>query len=141
MRIELHYLEDVDERWETAHRIRVLVLDGKSPALKELNDLKSRHREDYDRLLQTIRLVAERHRVFNENRVKKGRKYPEIYEMRGGHARLFFFYTSDTQEIVVCASGYWKTKPSAEEQNLAFARANRLRSAYVEGLRGLERLI
>jgi hypothetical protein len=82
--------------------------------------------------MKVVHLVADNHRVVNPRHVKQGRKHRSIYEMRGGHARLFFFYTPDTDEVVVCTHTFWKAKPSTQEQNEAFEKADRLRKRYVD---------
>jgi hypothetical protein len=135
MRISLVHIGDVKPEWETAHRVRALEVDGRTPALADLAMLKRKHRSDYDRLIEIVRAVAGERRIANENRVKRGRVCREIYEMRGGQARLLFFYAPVHDEVVVCTNVYWKAKPSEVEQNAAFARAERLRQIYLTSAR------
>jgi hypothetical protein len=134
MHISLMHIVNVKAEWETVHRVRALVVDGRSPGVADLAELERKHRADYERLMEAVRLVAGARRVTNEMRVKRGRKYREILEMKGAQARLFFFYTPDSDEIVVCTSAYWKAKPSEAEQNEAFKRAERLRQTYLDSL-------
>ena len=54
--------------------------------------------------------------------------------MRGGQARMFFFYTPDEREIVVCTNQYLKTKSSKKEQDTAFELCERLRQIYYESI-------
>ena len=128
----------VDPAWETAHRVRALCWNGRSPVLKELADLQKRHPEDYRRLMAVVRLVAENQRVANRNHVKPSKQFPGVFEMRGGGIRLFFFYTPDADEVVVCANSYWKAKPGRSEQHAAFERCARLRQAYLAAARESE---
>jgi hypothetical protein len=103
---------------------------GRTPALDGLADLEKRDRVDYSRIMRVIRLVAGNHRVMNPKHVRADAKGRGVYEMRGKHARLFFFYASDTDEIVVCTNLYWKAKPSKKEQDAAFARCSEMRDLY-----------
>jgi len=130
MSVTLVSIPHVKPEWEIAHRIRALSVDGNSPALVALDDLWERHREDYAKLLETIRLVVGNRRLQNPNRVRKDERGEDIYEMKGGHSRLFFFYASN-DEIVVCTHHYWKAKPSKKEQDIEFRRCSRLRELYL----------
>ncbi len=132
MNVRLADIIGVAPGWETRHRIRALEVDGKSPALAGLLDLQKRHQDDYKKIMKVIRLVAENDRVRNENHVKRCRKHPELYEMRGGNARLFFFYSPTTEEVIVCTNVYWKAKASAREQDEAFERCRGLRRMFLE---------
>lgn len=132
---KLEAILDVDSAWEVAHRIRALAhsSDGqlyRSVAIKELADLKAKHRDDYKKILKVVKLVAEKQRVSNENHVKRSKNWPEIYEIRGGNARLFFFYSEFDNEIVVCTGVYHKSSDSKNLQDIHFERCNRFRLAY-----------
>lgn len=131
----LEVIIDVDPAWEVAHKIRALAVypdDGppRSLALGGLADLKAKHRDDYKKILKVIRLVAGCDRVRNEQHVKQSKQWPGIYEMRGGNARLFFFYSNDDNQIVVCTSVYHKRSGSKDLQDAEFERCNRLRLHY-----------
>lgn len=132
--IQLVPILAVQSEWEQQHKIRALAISRsgalRSRALKDLEDLQQKHPEDFSKLMFSMSLVGQELRVDNPNHVKRGKKYKSIYEMRGGHARLFFFYTQNNEEVVVCTHAYWKTKPSKEEQNEAFATADNLRKQY-----------
>lgn len=128
---------DLDPAWEVAHKIRALALSQgggppRSPALSGLADLKAKHRDDYKKILKVIRLVGERDRVRNEQHVKQSKKWPEIYEMRGGKARLFFFYSNYDNQIVICTNVYHKRDDSKRLQDAGFEQCNRLRLIYEE---------
>ena len=122
--------------WERAHQIRAIEIDGRCRVAVELADLARYDAADFAKIMKVVRMVAEQERVTNTNHVKRGRGYPDIYEMRAhrGHARLYFFYTPAHKEVVVCTNSYWKTKPSANEENEAFQRVDRLRQRYLESL-------
>ncbi len=134
MRCRLLSIIDVKAEWEICHRVRVLEINGKSLALNELLKLKQDHIEDYKKIIKVMRLVAKQERVRNENHVKRGQRHGDIYEMRGGAARLFFFYTPDVQEAVICTNLYWKAKSSKQEQNQAFDLCERFRNIYLVAL-------
>lgn len=135
MNVRLVPIMGVPAEWETEHQIRALAVNGRSPAAGDLESLERVHPKDYKKLLKVIKVikvVAETDRVHNMSHVKKGRHHKQIYEMRGGQARLFFFYTPDEKSIVVCTNSYWKAKPSETEQDQAFAQADRFRRLYFE---------
>jgi len=113
------------------HRVRAMEVDGRSLAVAALHDVVRHHHDDYRKVMKVLRLVAGCDRVRNENHVKRGAKWPDIYEIRGGMVRLFFFYTPDLEEIVVCTNAYWKTKPGRKEQDTAFAICARFRDLYL----------
>jgi len=123
--------------WETRHAIRALEINGKCRVYEELIDLKRSNPADFKKLMKVIRKVACQERVMNEKQVVRGKGWPEVYEIRAhrGNARLYFFYTPDNSEIVVCTNSYWKSKRSKKEQDEAFQRADRLRQRYLESLR------
>lgn len=130
MDVRLLDIIGVEPGWESVHVVRALSVDGKSPALEGLLDLERNHRDDYKKIMKVIRLVAGNQRVINPKHVKQGDTFKEVYEMRGGHARLFFFYTPDAEQIVVCANHYWKAREGEREQDTAFERCNSLRLLY-----------
>jgi hypothetical protein len=137
-RIRLAEIPDVKTDWQTEHTIRALVVDERSLALSFLAELKSRHFGDYRKIMKVAKLVACQPRVRNENQVRPGKKYRETYEMKGGHARLFFFY--GPQEEVVCTHGFLKSKASRKEQSQEFAKCDTFRNLFYEGMeKGLSR--
>lgn len=106
-------------------------IDGKSPVLDAIDRLRRVHPSDFKKLLKTARYVTSLDRVTNEDHVKCDRE-KKVYEMRGGQARLFFFYTPDEKEVVVCTNHYWKAKPSKKEQNAAFEKCRHMRDMYLK---------
>ena len=130
--MQVRLVNIIPSAWETKHRVRALEVDGRSLAVAALADLVGHHQDDYKKVMRVLRLLAGNERVRNENHVKRARDYPDIYEVRGGKARLFFFYTPGRDGIVVCTNAYWKTKPSTSEQDAAFAMCGRLRQLYLE---------
>ncbi|MCC6142821.1 MAG: hypothetical protein IT368_03335 [Candidatus Hydrogenedentes bacterium] len=123
----LHLPDD----WQTQHKIRALAVGDRCPAQDGLVELKREHTEDYKKIRKVMLLLGTSDRVRNELHVKRGTQHRDVYEMRGGNARLFFFYTPDTEEIVVCLNLYQKRKSSSSEQNEVFAIADRLRQLYL----------
>ena len=113
-------------------RVCALKIDGKSPVLAELLDARKHHAEDHAKIIKVIKLVASVDEVRGKH-VKRGEgRYGDIYEMRGGQVRLFYFHEPDRNEIVICTNLYWKAKPSKREQSQAFKRALRFRDLYLE---------
>lgn len=124
--------------WETVHKLRALEIGGRCLVRDFLADLNAKDKVDYRKVMKVLRMLGANTRVVDEKHVKRGGYQKEIYEVRAhrGHARVFFFYTPDDEEVVVCTSGYWKAKPSVREQNEAFETAARLRERYLESLGG-----
>jgi len=128
--VELEDIIDLNSEREVRCRVCALKINGKAPAKAGLMDLKSWHPEDYKKILNVIRLVASRREVKSQH-VKRGKgRYHDIYEMRGGQARLFFFFEPVARAIVVCTNLYWKAKPSRKEQDQAFERSLQFRDIY-----------
>ena len=112
-------------------RVCALKKGNSVPVKAALLNLAKKHPEDYAKLMRIVRLVAASDENFTGHVKRgKGKDYRDIYEMRGGKARLFFFVRQETVEIVVCTHLYWKTKPSAREQTEEFAKAKRVRDFY-----------
>ncbi len=134
MSIELVDIIDVKPEWQTQHQVKVLSCNGRSPAAGGLTQLRKHNFSEYKKILKVIQMVAESERVRNEQCVKQGKVFKNIYEMRGGQARLFFFYSPDSKQVVICTNYYLKSKASKSEQNAAFERAEALRVAYLESI-------
>ena len=132
MKIELIDISDLAKGDRSGHlrNLHALVLNGKSEALNGIKELKRNHPEDYKKIRRTARYVLCSSHLINPNRVKESNQHQGIYEMRGGQARLFFFFDND--QIVICTNLYWKTKGSKREQNRAFERCALLRDAYMD---------
>lgn len=129
-------IEDIiPERGEAySRKVCALKVDGKSPALAGLIDLRNRHPEDYARLLKVIRLVAMNQEVRGKH-VKQGSgQYRDIFEMRAGQERCFYFLEPRDNRIVICTNHYWKNKPSKREQNKAFENALSFRRLYLSSI-------
>lgn len=116
--------------WEVVYRVRALEVNGRALVLTALRDLQRHHPEDHAKLLATMRIVAQHERVCEPSRVRKDAQGEDVYEMKGGHARLFFFYAPD-DSLVICTHHYWKAKPSKREQDAEFRKCARLREMYM----------
>lgn len=116
MGIRLVDIVGVDPSWETSHRVKALEVEGRSFALAGLANLKKKDPAEHSRLMRPIKLVAGTKRLMGTPHVKADAQGKGVYEMRAQYARLFFFYTSDTDEIVVCTHLYEKTD-SKQKQN------------------------
>ena len=134
MDVRLVDIIGVKRDWETHHRVQALAIDGGSDALKGIRDLQKRHKDDYGKLLRVLKAVAGNDRVLNPHHVKQGRVYKDVYEIRAGHARLFFFYTPDAKAVVVCTNYYWKARDSGPEQDVEFRRCETLRLLYLKSI-------
>jgi len=134
MEIDLVDIPGVRPEDQSEHNVRALRINKKSPALDALLGWSKKSKADYQKIMKVLRLVGQQKRVTNENHVKKNTNsvYGDVYEMRAhkGSARLLFFYTADTNEVVICTNSYWKTKASKREQNQAFKLCADLRDLY-----------
>ncbi len=129
MSIGLVDIIGVDPDWETAHRVKALEVDGRSFALAGLANIKKKDPAEHNRLMRAIKLVVGTKRLMGTPHVKADAQGRGVYEMRAQYARLFFFYTSDTDEIVVCTHLYEKTD-SKNKQNREFEKCAELRDLY-----------
>lgn len=123
--LELSDIPDMEAAWEESHSIRALVINGKSPVLDHLADLKRNALADYKKIIKVMERVARLGRVIDEKHVKQDAEKRGIYEMRAhkGHARVLFFYDEDTNQTVICTLGYWKGRG---DQSKAFDLAVRM---------------
>jgi len=134
----LEDITEVDERYETAWKVKALSLAdermphaSKSPALSCLAAWARRSPANYKAIVKVLRIAASANpRVANEKQVKKGAEYPHIYEARAHtlKARLMFFY-DEAEATIICLDGYEK---GSGDQTQAFRRADHLRNLYLE---------
>ncbi len=132
MGFELHYIPGLDLPADCRCRINALAINGKSPALAALVDWKRNNRRDYDRIVNVMKLLAERGRLTDERYVRKTskpHKHGDVYEMKAyrGKARLFFFYHTTDNSIVICTNAHDKGKGS---QDAAFSKCGELKRLY-----------
>lgn len=123
---------------EVVHKIKALEINGRARALQDLVNLAEKHPQDYRKLLITLELVASNYRVLNKTKVRPGigKGLEGIFEMKGGQARLFFFYDEGTTDIIVCTNMYWKAHSSPKLQNKAFQIAAEMRKIYFQVMNG-----
>lgn len=129
MDIHLVDIIGVDQSWETQHRVRALEIDKGSPANAGLAELKRNDKTEHARIIRAIKMVASYERVIGTSHVKVDAGGRGVYEMRAKYTRLFFFYTQDTDEIVVCTHVYQK-RDSSKLQDKEFAKCAELRDLY-----------
>lgn len=113
-------------------KIKALQINGVSPAIAALVEWEQTRQTDYKQILNVMKQVASHIRVKNTNQVKKTanpRKHGDIYEMRAhtNHARLFFFYDDENENVVVCTNAFVK---GTGNQNQAFAKCGTLKKYY-----------
>ena len=122
MGITLHHIPDVEPEWEQSHRVRALVIDGKSPVLTQLAQWKSSEPADYKKIMRVMERVARLDRVKDEKHVRADGAKSDIFEMRAhrGKARVFFFYDNDQTRTAICVHTFWK---GSGNQSKAFEQA------------------
>lgn len=135
MNVELKDIPGLSLNDQCKHRIKVLAINGKSPALESLIDWQVNQTADFNKILKVIKLVGSQIRVTNPKHVKAcvGKRLDGLYEMRAdkGHARLVFFYSrEDDTAVAVCTNPYWKAKSSKTEQTKAFQHGALLKTIY-----------
>ena len=134
MEVRLRAIPDVLDEWQEVYRVYALEVDGRSHALYEILNLKRKHPVDFKKLMKTIKLVAGSDIILGQRHVKKAQNHENVYEMKGGQARMFFFYIHGSRKAVVCTNAYWKAKPSKKEQDAAFSICQQLRVKYMASI-------
>jgi phage-related protein len=133
MCITLRDIAVVKPEWQTVHKIKALEINGRCPALAMLAEWAQDNKDDFKKLMKSIKLVCQNKRVINQKHVKKSSNpaHCGIYEIRAdkGKPRLFFFYSNGAEEIVICTHG-WDKKTSQREQNSEFDKCARFKQLY-----------
>ena len=118
-------------------RIQILAREGRlSPTEEALNSIRQNHSE-FVGLLQAIKMALGTPRYLHHLYTEKGKgDAAGMYEFKriGKQARLFFFYGADydlAEDLLISVSGYFKSKPSREQQNRAFRSAARIRDEFL----------
>lgn len=117
---------------QTAYRIRLMEVNGRCSALKELLDFAKRDKQSFEKLAGTMHLqLASKAILKNKARVKEGKGAGKgVLEFKGGNSRLFGFVSPD-KTLIICTNTYWKTGNQPKEQNEAFARAAKMMTMYM----------
>ncbi|NCB45318.1 MAG: hypothetical protein EOM59_22225 [Clostridia bacterium] len=122
--------------WEVEYELNFIVRDKSEavPSCPALNFLARRaidDKDDYKRLVQTIKMQLSQKRVpYNPGRVSVGKPQSEIIEFKAkcGKSRLFGFVHRDK---IICTHGYMKDD-SHSEQNDEFEKAEQMRIRFLE---------
>lgn len=130
MQIRLIDIEDVVEGRH--YLARALEINGKSPALAGLHEWKKSAPVELKRILAALRKLSDmtRHDGVRQKFVSPDRMGRGIYEIcnrGGGSARLFFFYSSRDNRIIVCTNTHSKATRGQRE---AFALAAEFKALY-----------
>jgi len=132
MEFELIDIPELELPADCERRIRALQINGKSPAIAALVEWKRKNLKDYTKIINVMRLIAERGRLTDEKHVKKTSKpdkHGDVYEMRAhrGKARLFFFYDHLDDSLIICTNEYNKGKG---DQDNAFSKCGSFKELY-----------
>jgi mRNA-degrading endonuclease RelE of RelBE toxin-antitoxin system len=132
MKLNLIEIPELNLPASDSGKIKALQVENKSPALEALLTWKREAPIDYKKILKVMKLLAGRGRVTDEKHVKKTAKpkqHGDVYEMRAhrGKARLFFFYDTIDESIVICTNAFDKGKG---DQNAAFERCGKFKTLY-----------
>lgn len=131
MQVHLREVPGIDDH-PSGWKIRLLEIDGKSPAQVALLEWKRNSPADFKKVMKVMRLQAgQKERLKDEKHVKKSAvpAHGDVYEIRAdkGHARLMFFYCTVEDTIVICTNGFWKGKG---DQSHAFAICAKFKALY-----------
>ena len=88
------------------HRIRLLQVGKRCEVLGSLKEWAKSSRDDYDRIVNGLRRIAENEDRPQLNTIRRVGS-EEIVEVKGGNARLFYFYDNDSGYTVVCVGTFW----------------------------------
>lgn len=134
MKIALVRIRNVPEEWQIGHAIRALEINGRSLVIDVMARWSRDCPREYKKILDSLKMVGTLRRVQQQGRVRKDRYNRPIYEIKAPNCplRLFFFYTPDSEEVIICTNGFLKSKLSAEEQEVHFYRAYRLYQTYLD---------
>lgn len=132
MEIKICEIPGLPDEIGTPWKIRALMIDGKSFALNALLEWQSKQPNDYKKILNSLKLAASsKLPLHSPKHVKKSIAHENVYEARADkmHARLFFFYSREKEQIIVCTNDYWK-KGDGKGQDAAFNFCNKLKFMY-----------
>lgn len=141
MSIELIDIIGVKQEWQSEHRIKALEVNGTAEVLAFLGKCEKDSRPDYIRLMTSLKIIGQNTKLDLSirfiNRLKKSKRYDNVYEVLGHNARLFFFFHECTgTKTAVFTNGYWKTNASRRRQNRSgFDRCERFKNLYEQAQR------
>lgn len=131
MKIELWEIPNVPDAPSNPWKVRVLAIDGRSPALTALDGWAQKQAADFKKIIKSLRYASQTTRVHNEKFVKKcaNPDHGDVYEARAdkGHARLMFFYSPKDGSVIVCTNSFWKGQGS---QDNAFGQCAKLKALF-----------
>jgi hypothetical protein len=130
----------VPKNWQIEHRMKLLEIDDRCPALKGLIDIAAKDEADYRKLMKTVKLqLASKTLLRDERKVRRGRKrnQKKIIELKAakGHSRLFAFL-HENGDVIICTHTYWKTSKNRKVQDNEFEKAVRMRADYIRSGEG-----
>lgn len=139
MKIELVEIPGLPTGTQSTWKLRALVIDGKSLAIEALKQWKDSEKADYRKIMKTMAMAGQQHRVRDEKHVKKcsNPRYPETHELRAhkGHARLMFFYDGRFEMAIICTNGFFGKGSGSQKQDTAFKHCYELKQIYEITLR------
>ena len=128
-RVSLIDIIELDSGEQGKRRVCALAIDDKAPVVKDLLYFKKARPEDFKKLQRILDYLSDRTVIVGMH-IKQGKgQRSDIWEVRAGQIRVFFF-VSDNDEIVICTNTYWKAKSSRQEQDAAFAVAQKMKQVY-----------
>lgn len=106
-----------------------------SKVLETMLQWKQSNREDWDRIIKSLRYVSGNKRHENKSKVINDRRKQGVFEIRANRCvcRLISFYDTTREAVVICAFPYSKGKGHHErDQDAAFAKCATIKTAYFQ---------
>lgn len=124
---------------QSCWKIKALAVIGeerkaRSAVLEALVDWQKRHKQDWKRIVRSIKYVAGNEHHLDKTKVEEDRKKRGGYEIRANACKLRLMFFKDTEEdsLVICALPFQKGKGFHDkDQDAAFKRCADLKNIYM----------
>ena len=135
----------VKPEWQTCRKIKALAYVAgsdslHSPALAALDEWYQKDKDDFRKIIEGLRFLAEHKRfVVDGHHFRDSKHNPDVYEVRaygGGEARLTFFL--DGEDLVICAFPFDKDQ-GKDAQTELFSKTTRIMDLYFAYKKGQEK--
>lgn len=132
--------EIVPGEWQLEYKLKLLEINGKTPALTGLIDIASKDVDDLKKLLRNVEMQLKSKVILpNKKKIERGKQknQKKIIEIKAtrGHSRLFAFL-SENKELIICTHTYWKTSSNKKQQNREFNKAAKMHEQYLRYYKG-----
>ena len=119
-KVELVEVPAVPDFGGNVWKIRALSIGGKSPAMHLLSEWEKGEKQNFKKIIHSLKMAAREKRVTDRKWVAKcaNSDLGEVYEAIAYtlEARMMFFY-SEKERAIICTNGCWKP---TKDQGTAF---------------------